>query len=120
MVGVEKHPDREPGRAEAVDSGNDDDGNCDQQFEGKRIYDFTSVKKIYFSWRIRTGAKRPIDLPKIRRDRSCQVNRSLRSRSDSPREQIFLAYEDLVGEVSTGYPAFTQALVPPITLIKLV
>jgi hypothetical protein len=45
---VEEHPDREPGRAEAVDSGNDDDGNCDQQFEGKRIYGSTSGKKSVF------------------------------------------------------------------------
>ena len=45
MVGVEEHPDCEPGRAEAVDSGNDDDGNRDQQFEGKRIYDVTSAQK---------------------------------------------------------------------------
>jgi len=40
---VEEHPDREPGRAEAVDSGNDDDGNCDQQFEREWIDDSTST-----------------------------------------------------------------------------
>jgi hypothetical protein len=28
-----------------MDSGNDDDGNRDQQFEGKRIYDVTSAQK---------------------------------------------------------------------------
>ena len=40
---MEQHPDREPGRAEAVDSGNDNDGNRNKQFERKRIYDSTSA-----------------------------------------------------------------------------
>jgi len=30
VVWVKEHPDREPRRAEAMDGGNDDDGNCDQ------------------------------------------------------------------------------------------
>jgi hypothetical protein len=40
---VEEHPDCEPGRAKAVDSGNDNDGNRNKQFERKRIYDSTSA-----------------------------------------------------------------------------
>jgi len=47
---VKEHPDCEPGCPEAVNSSNDNDADCDEQFEGKRIYDATSTKKIYFSF----------------------------------------------------------------------
>jgi hypothetical protein len=38
MIRVEEHPDRQPGRPIAVNSGDDDDRESDENFEGKRIY----------------------------------------------------------------------------------
>jgi hypothetical protein len=35
---MKKHPDCQPRCAVAMDGGNDDDGNDDEQFERKRIY----------------------------------------------------------------------------------
>ena len=40
---MEKHPNRQPRSAEPVHSGDDYDGECDEQFEGNWIYDGTSV-----------------------------------------------------------------------------
>jgi hypothetical protein len=40
---MEEHPNRQPRRAETVHSGDDYDGECDEQFESGWIYDGTSV-----------------------------------------------------------------------------
>jgi hypothetical protein len=34
---MKQHPDRQPGRAKAVNRGNDDDGDANYEFESKRI-----------------------------------------------------------------------------------
>ena len=83
-----------------MDSGNHDDAYRNQELESKRVYD-----------------KRP----QLKKIRSVVTNRTYRTyKTYSDLLTINRAYEDLVEEVSTGYPAFTQALVPPITLIKFV
>jgi hypothetical protein len=60
-------------------------------------------------------------LPQLKKMQVSSTNRTYTTyKTYSDLLTINRAYEDLVGEVSTGYPAVTQALVPPITLIKLV
>ena len=39
MVRVKQHPDRQPRRAEAVNGGDDDNRDRDQEFESKGIQD---------------------------------------------------------------------------------
>ena len=67
--------------------------------------------RIRFQQRIRTGAKRPTDLPTLQRIGIGKVNRSLRSRSDSPAQHV---KEQLqlwtVGHSTRGIEEFGQLL----------
>lgn len=45
IVRVKEHPDCQPGCAVAMDRGDYDDGDTDEQFESKGIYDRTSLSK---------------------------------------------------------------------------
>jgi hypothetical protein len=40
---MEQHPDCQPCGTETMNSSNDNNADCDQQFERKRIYDDTSL-----------------------------------------------------------------------------
>jgi len=43
FVWMEQHPDCQPCGTETMNSSNDNNADCDQQFERKRIYDDTSL-----------------------------------------------------------------------------
>jgi hypothetical protein len=50
---VKQHPDRQPGRAIPVNSGNDDDRDADYEFEGKRIDDYDPWEEILLGGTVR-------------------------------------------------------------------
>lgn len=61
---MEEHPDRQPRRAETMDGGNHDDGDCDQEFESERIY-----KRPLQAFNSAYLCVLCVKLPEIRRER---------------------------------------------------